>query len=82
MTGDPGQPPGRRDRRPSLLRAVVFLAAFIGVSLAWRLPPALGGLASAGQARRSHVSRQRTVSRRYHLVDDGALPVERPLIAA
>lgn len=34
-----------RDRSPSFGRATVFLAAFIGVSVAWRLPPTLGALA-------------------------------------
>jgi cytochrome c oxidase assembly factor CtaG len=34
-----------RDRRPSFRRAVVFLAAFTAVNVAWRLPPALDALA-------------------------------------
>jgi cytochrome c oxidase assembly factor CtaG len=34
-----------RDRRPSFLRAAAVLAGFIGVSLAWRLPPVLAAVA-------------------------------------
>jgi len=34
-----------RDRRSPFLRGMVFLAVFIGVSLAWRVPPVLDGLA-------------------------------------
>jgi cytochrome c oxidase assembly factor CtaG len=34
-----------RDGRPSFLRGMVFLIVFAGVSLAWRIPPALDALA-------------------------------------
>lgn len=34
-----------RDGRPSFLRGVVFLIVFVGVSVAWRTPPALDALA-------------------------------------
>lgn len=39
------QPASSGDRQPSLLRGAVFLAAFILVTMAWRLPPALDAVA-------------------------------------
>jgi cytochrome c oxidase assembly factor CtaG len=48
-SGTPPRLAGRlaasQDSRSSFLRAVVFLVVFIGVSLAWRVPPVLDALA-------------------------------------